>query len=509
MNLVKNEVIKLALKGSTQIIAVLLVIISAGMCLLFFIDNNNVYYHDDSYDVFTEYRNNIRYNNEEIERLEHDRPEDWNWEESVEELKINTKKYEFAIESGINISYWSNDWRREYVDYIFGGYRVGGFNITFPEKDAEQIKGFILADDWRGLYTFIVEMQTRAFNDYKILGVNDDMLEIMNFKYVYSLEYDISPAENNWKNGVLSLLTGAKMLISELENGNSDNFGDKMKLDEIKDQAAILQYRLDNNIARTVDYGDSINGMDIAGITGNYIGDMAYIGNYHYNESTREIDVWTMLEGCVGMMPLMSVFIIIIAGGLVASEFTRGTIKFLLINPVKRWKILMSKYVVMLLTAMTFLAAMFTIYFILGGALTGFTNAGAMHLTASGGVVKAVPALVYFVQLYLLGTVNIVVIASLAFALSSLTRNSGLSVAISISALIGSTIIDGILRYQANIDWGRYLIFANADLVSILYGGGMFMPYKGQTLTFSLGVIAVHMVIFILMAWDGFTKKEI
>jgi ABC-2 type transport system permease protein len=211
------------------------------------------------------------------------------------------------------------------------------------------------------------------------------------------------------------------------------------------------------------------------------------------------------------MIPFMSVFIIIIAGGLVSGEFSRGTIKFLLITPVKRWKILMSKYVVMLIAGMTFLAVMFIIFFVLGGLLTGFVNMDAVNLTANDGIVTSVPAMVYFGQLYLLSMVNIGVISTLAFALSSVARNSALAIAVSVGALIGGSIIDMILRYAAGVDWGRYLLFSNVDLVTILHGGTNFMfePYKGQTLTFSIGVIAVHMVIFLLMAWDGFTRKEI
>ena len=59
---------------------------------------------------------------------------------------------------------------------------------------------------------------------------------------------------------------------------------------------------------------------------------------------------------------------------------------------------------------------------------------------------------------------------------------------------------------QLNISWARYLIWANVDLSGIMEGSGMFM---GQTLTSALAVIAVHMVIFLMIAWDGFTRREV
>jgi ABC-2 type transport system permease protein len=220
-------------------------------------------------------------------------------------------------------------------------------------------------------------------------------------------------------------------------------------------------------------------------------------------------DVWTILEACVMMFPIMSVFIIIIAGGLVSVEFTKGTIKFLLITPVKRWKILLSKYIVMLISAAVLITVMFTIFFVLGGILTGFENMWAVNLSVSNSKVTSVPALLYYAQLYLLSAVPVAVIATLAFALSSFSRSSGLAIAVSIAVLIGGSIIDMILRFNAGVDWGRYLLFSNMDLVPYIYGSGIFAPYKGQTLTFSLGLIFVHMLIFIFVAWDGFTKREI
>ena len=49
------------------------------------------------------------------------------------------------------------------------------------------------------------------------------------------------------------------------------------------------------------------------------------------------------------MIDFAGLFTIIIAAGIVASEFNWGTIKLLLIRPIKRGKILVSKYMTVLL----------------------------------------------------------------------------------------------------------------------------------------------------------------
>ena len=50
---------------------------------------------------------------------------------------------------------------------------------------------------------------------------------------------------------------------------------------------------------------------------------------------------------------MAGIFVMVIAAGIIANEYSNGTIKFLLINPVKRAKIFWSKYItcITLLTA--------------------------------------------------------------------------------------------------------------------------------------------------------------
>ncbi|MBO1915152.1 ABC transporter permease, partial [Microvirga sp. 3-52] len=64
-----------------------------------------------------------------------------------------------------------------------------------------------------------------------------------------------------------------------------------------------------------------------------------------------------------GTMSLVTLFTIIASAGILASEFSQGTIKMLLSRPVKRWKILTSKYLTILLFGLllTVLVYVFTI----------------------------------------------------------------------------------------------------------------------------------------------------
>ena len=56
-----------------------------------------------------------------------------------------------------------------------------------------------------------------------------------------------------------------------------------------------------------------------------------------WNQPRSREDV---ILGAIGIMSLVILLMIIASAGIVASEFSQGTIKMLLSRPVKRWKIL-------------------------------------------------------------------------------------------------------------------------------------------------------------------------
>ena len=59
---------------------------------------------------------------------------------------------------------------------------------------------------------------------------------------------------------------------------------------------------------------------------------------------------------------------------------------------------------------------------------------------------------------------------------------------------------------EMGVDGGRYLPFSNTDLASIAAGTPLF---PNQTLTFAVVVLLVYMGLFLLIAYDGFTRREV
>ena len=205
------------------------------------------------------------------------------------------------------------------------------------------------------------------------------------------------------------------------------------------------------------------------------------------------------------LVTLLALVMIVVAGGIIANEFSQGTIKFLLINPVRRGKILWSKY----LCCLSLLAGLFFLLFGLEtlflGFSYGFSAYGGQYVQVINGVATGTPILLYGFQQFLLASVNPLLMMTMAFAISSLFRSSALSIALGLGGLMGGSIITQILS-QLGVDGGRYLPFSNTNLADIAAG----TPYfPNQSLTFAVVTLIVYMVVFLLIAYDGFTRREV
>ena len=78
------------------------------------------------------------------------------------------------------------------------------------------------------------------------------------------------------------------------------------------------------------------------------------------------------------MLILLTLFIIItivlIAGAIVSDEFNKGTIKLLLVRPFNRAKILLAKFITVLITVLFVMILTVILQFIVGGIFFGFES---------------------------------------------------------------------------------------------------------------------------------------
>lgn len=361
--------------------------------------------------------------------------------------------WQYLIDNDID----SDDWRYDVLSAVFA-------NGT---GDMSGIKKYLDDNDWRGFCQYRLD--------------NDILTEGEKWEYQYRLDKDISfDKSNEKKNDLIMTVANAKNTIATMGDAKSDGQNSRAKLE---DNIKLALYQLDND-----KLDNTANQMTL-----------------FETDEPEQITFWTVFLTSTSLVTVVALLAIVIAGGIVSSEFSQGTVKFLLINPVKRWKILMSKYFTVITVGYIMLCILFVVMIPITGLMLGFDGFSTPYIYVSGGDVKEMPTLLYAAEQYLMKSVEMVVMSTLAFAISSLVRSTALAIGVSVFTMcIGSTVTQ--LLGQFGQDWARFLVFANTDLASISKGGSIFAQHS---LTFAVGVLIAHMVVFLLTAWDGFTKRSV
>lgn len=201
-----------------------------------------------------------------------------------------------------------------------------------------------------------------------------------------------------------------------------------------------------------------------------------------------------------------------IGSDIVSSERTAGTVKMLLTRPVRRWKILFSKLITLLMFVSLIVLSSVVICYLISGlffgyeglglpVFTGFQLQGA-NVDVSG--VHAVPQWKYLLmQAGLIWFVGMTV-AILAFMVSVLVRSTAASIIIMMAALIAGNILSNMASSWTS---AKYLFMVNLGLTNYLAGTPA--PIEGMNLGFSLAVLGIWALCSIVVSFTVFTKQDI
>lgn len=217
----------------------------------------------------------------------------------------------------------------------------------------------------------------------------------------------------------------------------------------------------------------------------------------------NELTVWGFVESSSDLMPIVSLVIIIVAAGIIANEFRWGTIKLLLIRPISRTKILLSKYISVLLTTVIALLLVVITSTLFGFVL--FDTASLFEkvpVALTDGMVLKAPALI-IMKTYGYKLINLVMMATFAFMISAVFRNSSLAVGLGIFLMMSASAIPAIFAEQS---WAKYILFANTNLQQYETGA---ILIEGMTLSFSITILFIYYIIFMGLAWLLFTKRDV
>ncbi|MBZ9535591.1 DUF2705 family protein [Cytobacillus oceanisediminis] len=213
---------------------------------------------------------------------------------------------------------------------------------------------------------------------------------------------------------------------------------------------------------------------------------------------------WSALLTFSGLVEMVMVFAIVIAADMVAGEYTAGTMKLLLIRPHSRTKILFSKYIAVSLFAVVMLALLVACGYATNALLYGGggTRTTDLFLNQQGQIVQQ-NVMMQVIKMYGLSIFPVIGYVTLAFAISTVLRNSALAVGISLFIMIAG---NSMIEATAKMEWLKYLPFANSDISLYIFH----LPARPEmTVGFSIFVLLVYIFTLTLMSWTVFKKRDV
>lgn len=470
----KNEYIKVFKKKSTIIWIALVLLFTIGFQVIMKIsvDNSQNYYYYGNYAYMSEeYVDSMINDNKNFSSSNDSYNSDIPYYEKIKEYKL----YDLTNDL------YNELWQTYYTYYDAANNPSTKEEYTEEERAKmtakyDSLLSKIATGDYKSFYTELAANETKK--TYTFEGSEKAITAPYQYKVEHSCTPDLSQSKSDLVDRIVSYQDTLESYASATEPAASS------KQEAAMESYLIAMYQLENDLPYVV--SDSSNSND-----------------FGYDSANSKY--WYSLENSTSLILVLCILIIVIAGGCIASEFSTGTIKFLLINPVKRSKLIISKYLMVLSLTGLLVAGFYVVNVILGMILYGTGDLGAPFLSVVDQTVVSSSAFLYIAKQYLYSAVEVICYGTMAFAISSLFRNSSVAIGASVACLVGGSMVTLLLQ-QLRQDWGRYLLFANTDLLSIKEGASI---YPHHTMGFAITMIVIYMVVMLLMAYDGFCRKEV
>ena len=221
-------------------------------------------------------------------------------------------------------------------------------------------------------------------------------------------------------------------------------------------------------------------------------------------KTTRNLLINTLSDNFLFIMIIVAA----VAGSIVSTEFDKGTIKLLLIRPYSRNKILLSKYIVSMFMIIFAILSAFIMQLIIGGIFFGFSslNIPVVIYNFVQNKVMHINLFKYIFDNVLAVLPEFILLATLAFAISTITNVSTLGVALPIVG-VGAADIINLIAINRNIIPLKYFVTLNWNFTNYLYGGVNSFPTL--SIPFSILICAIYFLIMIITAFIIFNKRNI
>ena len=478
--LIKNELTKIFKKKSIYItLLVILAFVILTNCIYKFFYTSSTFY-GESY---------IEYAKEELAKLDPNKVSDI---KMYIDLKTTVEVYEMQEK------YEKDDWRRDILSVQVSTYVNEKNNYLYGEdKDLEKVAQVqekinkvmekLEKDDWQYFANEELENAKLALSDLEEQKKNiEDKQEIKNLESSienakideevarYRVDKDIKYG-NDYRNRALNEYQSCAKNVKNYENSDQKlEYSDQKRYNTNLEEREINRYIIENNV-------DINKGNDIRGILRNFFSEYGLF---------------------------IIVMVIMIAGTIVSEEFSKGTIKLLLVKPYPRYKILMSKWITVMIMILFSIVALIVMGLIVGGIIFGYDSLSVpvLHYNFDTQSLEAISVFADLGLQTITQLPKVILLAMLAFSFSTLFTNSAVAIAIPLLGYMSADVINNLV-VNFKVDFMRFFVSLNWDFGQYLYGN---LPkLEGLTLWFSAIICILYFVAMIIPTFITFKKRNI
>ena len=253
--------------------------------------------------------------------------------------------------------------------------------------------------------------------------------------------------------------------------------------------------------------------------------------NIYLDENMEPIELWEFNAINYGISFIRTIGMLILAAGIavfmsdiVSGESTPPTLKFLLVQPISRAKVILSKFIAVTTTVILMIGGLEIITIGVIGVFTGFDAAkmpqrihklyewnstnGVTELTevANSGILTNRG--MYLLESFGIQILFIVACCAFIFLISALFKSSMITMAISVMLCVGVTMLSEVSETIRKVS--KYIFLSYGDSTSLV--DGSIAQYYGSpdiTIAFGIVVLVVTTVVCYLISQFVFSKKDI
>lgn len=204
---------------------------------------------------------------------------------------------------------------------------------------------------------------------------------------------------------------------------------------------------------------------------------------------------------------------IIIGGGIVSSEYSTGTVRLLMIRPVSRWKILLSKLAAVFIIGYGAMFTAFILNIVSSGIANGFGTLGTPILALKDGVVVHQNFILSLIPNLMFASISLIFIIAVVFFFSTVGRNTALAVGLTMVGFLGSMPAAQIAA-NLKMTWIGSTFLPYVNLTSFVGEESWVLEsltQMGVTLNATMGAVQLLVIAVVLtvISFVVFTRRDV